>query len=101
MNSTITTDKLIEDLQVVVRDAEALLQATAGQAGEKIDSVRARAAASVQQARQRLDVAERAARREIKQAAASADEYVNANPWQAAGVAAGIGLVIGLLIGRR
>ena len=29
MTTTVTTEKLIEDLQVVVRDAEALLQATA------------------------------------------------------------------------
>ncbi len=101
MTATVTTEKLMEDLQVVIRDAEALLQATAGQAGEKIENIRARAAASVQQARQRLGEAEAVAKREIKQAAASADEFVHENPWQAVGLAAGIGLVIGMLVGRR
>lgn len=101
MSAKVTTEKLMEDLQLVVRDAEALLQATAGQAGEKVESVRARAAESLQQARQRLLAAEKVAIREAKQAAVSADEFVHEKPWQAIGVAAGLGLVIGLLIGRR
>jgi hypothetical protein len=38
----VTTDKLLEDLKVVVSDAEELLKATAGQAGEKVAAARAR-----------------------------------------------------------
>lgn len=101
MDQTVTTGKLMQDLEVVVRDAEALLQATATQSGEKIEALRARATESLRAARGRLAVAEQQVRREARQAAATADEYVHDNPWQAVGVAAGVGLLIGLLIGRR
>ncbi|MCC7329853.1 MAG: DUF883 domain-containing protein [Gammaproteobacteria bacterium] len=101
MTTTVTTEKLIEDLQVVVRDAEALLQATAAQTGEKIEGVRARATESLRQARQRIAAAQAGAAREIREAADSTDEYVREHPWQAVGIAAGAGLLIGLLIGRR
>lgn len=101
MTENVSTDKLIEDLQLVIRDAEALLQATAGQAGDRLHELRQRAQASLAQARTRLAEAERAAVREIKAAAAGADEFVHDNPWQAVGIAAGLGLLLGLLIGRR
>ncbi len=101
MATPISADKLIEDLQVVVRDAEALLQATAAHTGEKVEGIRARATESVQKARQRLAAVEKETVREVRQAAATADEYVHKNPWQAVGVAAGVGLLVGLLISRR
>ena len=31
----------------------------------------------------------------------SAEQYVQENPWQAIGIAAGVGLLIGLLANRR
>jgi ElaB/YqjD/DUF883 family membrane-anchored ribosome-binding protein len=95
------SEKLFSDLQTVVDDAEALLQATAGQAGERVDGIRERAKASLKQAKARLLEAEGEALEQARQAAASADEYVHKNPWQAVGVAAGVGLLLGLLIGRR
>lgn len=101
MTTTVTVDKLIEDLQVVVRDAETLLQATASQTGEKIEGARARATESLRQARQRIASAQAEATREVREAAASADEYVREHPWHAVGVAAGAGLLLGLLISRR
>jgi ElaB/YqjD/DUF883 family membrane-anchored ribosome-binding protein len=33
--------------------------------------------------------------------AGEAEDYVQANPWQAIGAAAGIGLLLGLLMSRR
>ena len=39
----VTTDKLMQDMRTVVQDAEELLRSTAGQTGEKIEVVRARA----------------------------------------------------------
>jgi ElaB/YqjD/DUF883 family membrane-anchored ribosome-binding protein len=97
----VTTDKLFSDLQTVIEDAEALLQATASQTGEKIESVRSRARASVNQARERLSAVQGRAADQARDAAESADEYVHRNPWQAVGIAAGIGLLIGVLINRR
>lgn len=101
MDRTISTDKLVEDLRVLVRDAEALLQATAAQTGDRIDGLRERAKESLQQARARLADAEKEAAREARAAAHATDQFVHRNPWQAVGIAAGIGLVVGLLIGRR
>jgi len=40
----IATDKLVKDMQAVVVDAEDLLKATAGQANERVEKLRARAA---------------------------------------------------------
>lgn len=95
------SEKLLHDLQTVVEDAEALLQATAAQTGERIEGIRSRATESLKQARSRLHEVEDEALEQVREVAASTDEYVQANPWQAVGVAAGVGLLIGLLISRR
>jgi ElaB/YqjD/DUF883 family membrane-anchored ribosome-binding protein len=95
------SEKLLRDLQTVVDDAEALLQATAAQTGERVDGIRARARESLKQAKSRLQEAEGEALEQVREAAATADEYVHENPWQAVGVAAGVGLLLGLLISRR
>jgi ElaB/YqjD/DUF883 family membrane-anchored ribosome-binding protein len=94
----VTVDKLLEDLQTVVSDAEALLKATASQAGEKVQEARAKAAESLSAARERLDGIKDSAIQQARDAISSGDEYVRRNPWQAVGIAAGAGLLVGLLI---
>jgi ElaB/YqjD/DUF883 family membrane-anchored ribosome-binding protein len=101
MAQEITVDKLLEDLQTVVRDADALLRATSAQTGEKIQEVRARAEQSLKQARVRLAEVEELALARAKEAAGAADEYVRENPWQSIGIAAGVGLLLGLMVSRR
>ncbi len=101
MSNPISTDKLLQDLQSVVREAEALLKATAGHAGDKVDEVRARAEQAVREARSRIDDVEHQTMRHVREAATEAEGYVRDNPWQALGVAAGAGLLLGLLLGRR
>jgi ElaB/YqjD/DUF883 family membrane-anchored ribosome-binding protein len=86
----ISSDKLMQDIHTVVVDAEDLLKATAGQTGERVEKIRARATESL-----------RVAREELGAFGASLNGKVRENPWTAAGVAAGAGLLIGLLIGRR
>ena len=49
-----SAEQLMDDLHTVLEDAEALLSATAGQAGERIQQVRARAEETVRAARDRL-----------------------------------------------
>lgn len=95
------SEKLYSDLQTVVDDAEALLHATASQTGERVDSIRAKAQESLKRAKTRLIEMEGEALEHVREAAASADEYVHKNPWQAVGVAAGVGIILGLLISRR
>ena len=84
------SDKLMQDLRAVMVDAEELLKATAGQTGERIEKVRARAEQSVSKARERLQ----AAGQEV-------NDRVHDNPWTAVGVAAGVGLVVGMILGRK
>lgn len=97
----ITTDKLFEDLQAVVRDAEALLSATAGQLGDGIRDARQKAEQSVRQARARLGDFDLTALDGADEAIESADRFVREKPWQAIGIAAGIGLLVGLIVSRR
>lgn len=97
----VTSEQLIADFKVVVADAEALLQATANQGGEKLAEVRAKAAESLRVAKARLADAQAEVVARARAAAQATDAYVHENPWQAVGVAAGVGLVIGYLIGRR
>ncbi len=99
--SDATTRKLMDDLRTVVADAEALLSATAGEAGDKARDVRARAAESVEQARERLEKLEKEIEARARAAADDAGRYVRDNPWQSMGIAAAVGVVIGLMIGRR
>jgi ElaB/YqjD/DUF883 family membrane-anchored ribosome-binding protein len=102
MNSkAVSADKLMEDLRLVVTDAEELLRATAGQAGEKVAAARARAAESIDVAKARIAQAGYAAAAQTREAARAADEYVHDNPWAAVGVAAAVGVVIGILIAKK
>lgn len=96
----VSKEKLMQDLRVVVADAEELLRATAGQAGEKAAAARERIQESLVVAKERLVAAERAVVEKTKQAAKATDEYVHENPWKAVGIAAGAGLIIGMLISR-
>lgn len=93
--------KLVADMKNVVADAEEIVRATAGIAGEKIADLRERMSEHLYDAKQRLEEAEALVIDKTKAAARATDDYVNENPWQAVGIAAGIGLLLGIIIGRR
>jgi len=99
--SPVNRDKFVQDMKLLVSDAEELLRATATQAGEQIAVARERIQDSLQQAKVKLAKADAIVRERAKQAARYTDEYVHENPWRAVGVAAGIGLLLGLILGRR
>jgi ElaB/YqjD/DUF883 family membrane-anchored ribosome-binding protein len=96
-----SADRLMSDLRAVLEDAEALLSATAGQAGEKIQRARERATETVRVARERLTDAQEQVVKQAKVAAKETDNYVRENPWQAVGIAAGVAFIIGVLVSRR
>jgi len=96
-----STDRLMQDLAAVLEDADALLRATAGQAGEKVQQARARAEESVRQARERLEAVQEDLTLRARELAQDADKYVRENPWRAIGIAAGVAFVIGILVSRR
>lgn len=91
------TEKVIEDLNALVRDAEELLKATAGHGGEHAMAARARLAATIESAKKtslRLKDTTLATAR-------ATDRIIRAHPYQSAGLALGLGLVVGILLGRR
>lgn len=96
----VSKEKLMQDLRLVVSDAEELLRATADQAGEKVSAARERIQEHLFSAKERLADAEAAMLEKGKAAARATDEYVHENPWRSVGIAAGVGLVVGMLISR-
>jgi len=97
----VTREKLVADFKVVVADAEEILRATAGQAGDKMGELRAKLQDHLSSARQSLAEAQAAVVVRTKEVARATDDYVHDNPWRSIGIATGIGFIIGLLIGRR
>ena len=94
-------EKLENDLKLVMTEAEELLKATAGQAGDQIQSVRARVQETIAAAKAGGVDLEQAAIDGAKAAAKATDSYVHENPWPAIGVAAALGLVAGWILGRK
>jgi ElaB/YqjD/DUF883 family membrane-anchored ribosome-binding protein len=97
----VTTDKLVQDLRVVVGDAEDLLKATASQTGERVQQLRARTEESLRGAREHLQQAGESVSAQAKEAAREMNQQVHQHPWTAVGIAAGLGLVVGILLGRK
>lgn len=103
MARTIITpkDKLTADLRVVIDDTEELLKATAGQAGDKVNAVRARMEHSLSAAKARVVELEHAMEENAMAAVKATDIYVHENPWQIIGVAAGIAFIFGWMCRRK
>ncbi|MEN3371808.1 DUF883 family protein [Dechloromonas sp. ZS-1] len=99
--SVANKEKLVSDLKVVVADAEEILRATAGAAGDKVGELRERITIRLRDAKERLQDAEAALLDKTKAAARATDDFVHEQPWKAVGVAAALGLALGVLIGRR
>lgn len=95
------SERLVQDLRILVTDAEELVKATAAETGEHIRDARLRLQDRLHAARTRLADAERALVEKSKAAAQATDRFAHENPWKVAGIAAGVGLLLGLLIGRR
>jgi ElaB/YqjD/DUF883 family membrane-anchored ribosome-binding protein len=92
-----STERLLRDLQNVVRDGEELLRAGVKDLSEKGVAAREKLAAA-------LEVAKETRHRLEERAVASAkatDKLVREYPYQSLGAAFGIGLMIGVLVNRR
>ena len=97
MTTNEANEQLTTDLKVVVRDAEDLLKATAGEAGEKVKEVRGRLARALESAKA---TCARLQDRTV-QAAKATDHIIREHPYESIGIAFGVGLLIGVLAGRR
>ena len=97
MTTTEANQRLVADIKVLAHDAEELLRATAGEAGEKIKEVRQRLSDALESARERYEDLQDQSAEKLK----AADETIRDHPYESIGIALGIGVILGLLVGRR
>jgi ElaB/YqjD/DUF883 family membrane-anchored ribosome-binding protein len=97
----LTRDKLMGELQLVIRDAEDMLRNSGQQMDERYQAARARFESTLSSAREELATLEERVMDGTREALDNADRYVQQNPWQAVGAGALVGLLIGLALGRR
>ena len=97
MTNEINMEKLVTDLKILSRDAEAVLQATAGQAGDKMSELRGRLSTVLESAKATCHRIEEKAVAGAK----VADKTIRDHPYESVGIAFGTGLLIGVLVGRR
>jgi ElaB/YqjD/DUF883 family membrane-anchored ribosome-binding protein len=91
------TEKMVEDLKVVVRDGEELIKATAGEVGEKTKEARAKLGRALEAAK---DTCVRLEEKAVAGAKAT-DKVIRDHPYQSIGIAFGVGLLIGVLVNRK
>lgn len=97
MTTQEANERLASDLKLVMRDAEDLLKATAGQAGEKISEVRNRLTSALESAKATYGQIQD----KTVQAAKATDRVIRDHPYESLGIAFGVGLLLGLLVTRR
>jgi ElaB/YqjD/DUF883 family membrane-anchored ribosome-binding protein len=97
MTNEANMEKLMADLKVLSRDAEALMRATAGQTGEKFAELRQKLSTALESAKETCHRLEERAVAGAK----VADKTIREHPYESIGVAFGVGLLIGVLVGRR
>ncbi|HEY8024439.1 MAG TPA: DUF883 domain-containing protein [Burkholderiaceae bacterium] len=90
-----------KDVDVLVKDAQALFQAATALTGEKADEMRNRGMVLLDTAMQRARAMQTRAVAAGKDAALTANDYVKENPWRAVAVAGGFGLLLGIALGNK
>ncbi len=100
MSDVVTKEKLIDDVKVVLRDADVLLKETAGAVGEKAKEARERLARGMEVTRTRLSELQQQGVEQARVAARATDQFVNEHPWPSVGIAFAVGALVGVLLGR-
>jgi ElaB/YqjD/DUF883 family membrane-anchored ribosome-binding protein len=99
VNVEVTKEKLLQDLNLVVKETEQLLRDTASVGGEKVAAWRVGVEENLKSAKARLGQIEKNAIDKAKATAQATDAYVHEKPWQAIGITAGVGVLVGLAVG--
>ena len=100
-SNRVTTDKVMADVALLADDLEQLLKATAGQTGQHLAQVRAKAEESLRAATTRLGELKDAALEQSCAAGRATDDDVRANPWPFIAMGAAAGLALGVMVSRR
>jgi ElaB/YqjD/DUF883 family membrane-anchored ribosome-binding protein len=94
-------DRLLDDLRLVIKDAEDLLRSTGQQVDEGYQLARTRFESTLSSAKSGLSTLEDRVTASTRDVLETTDQYVQSHPWQSVGVGALAGLVVGLWLGRR
>ena len=94
-DTRVAKDKLVQDMNVVIADAQQLLSAAAADGNEKVRAMRGQLERSLGTARARLSEGQGTVVAGARATAADVDEYVQGNPWQSIAIAAGVGALVG------
>lgn len=97
----VTRERIINDLRLLVRDAEGLMRATAEDLGDKTREARERLNGAVENAKETCRRLEDRAWEGARAGAKATDKLIREHPYQCLGATFGIGLLIGLLINRK
>lgn len=93
----ITTDQLIADLKAVVRDAEELLRASAGEVTDRAREAREKLNDALYQAKTTCQEIEERAKARIE----ATEQVVRDHPYQSLAIAFGAGLLFGIISSRK
>jgi ElaB/YqjD/DUF883 family membrane-anchored ribosome-binding protein len=96
MTNALSTDKLMKDLKNLTRDAEELVEATAGEVGDRARDARKRLTSALESAKASCENLQEKAIAGAK----ATDKVIRDHPYQTLGVAFGVGLLIGVLVNR-
>ncbi|NVM76132.1 ElaB/YqjD/DUF883 family membrane-anchored ribosome-binding protein [Duganella sp. SG902] len=94
-------DRLMDDLQHTIGEAEKWLQDSAGEEAGVRSDTRARFDDTLRTARSDLRKLEDSFLAHSRDAADSVNTFVRENPWQAAGIGVALGVVVGMLLSRK
>lgn len=94
-------EKLMNDLKLVIGDAESWLKEAKRNAAHNAGEAQARFDDTLRTAKSDLLRLQDSMTARGKLAAQSANGYVKGHPWQAVGLGAAVGVIAGLLLARR
>lgn len=90
-------DKIVADFKTLMRDAEDLMKATAGDLGDKAKEAREKLKVALSKARNSCQNIESKA----AEGAKATDKIIREHPYQSLGLAFGVGVLIGVFMNRR
>jgi ElaB/YqjD/DUF883 family membrane-anchored ribosome-binding protein len=95
--TTHSTNKVQDQAEEILDDAQALLSATADVAGEKVADARNRLNSAIARGKETWGKV----REHTVAGAKVTDQAIRDNPYVAVGIAVGVGAILGYLLGRR
>lgn len=89
------------DMKTLIKDAQNLFREATSATGVKADELRNMGLGLLDAAVTKAQDVQAAALESGKEMAATADDYVQENPWRAVAISAGVGMLVGFLIARK